>query len=508
MRHPQNFGLAAEFRKAPFQERGVRKPFLKMDARLAWLPLVILLISLPFVKAADIWILVAAGAAAFACLLAVAAVDYSPTSFVAIVAVTHLIFYPLAAWGNLLLPEPAVRWDLWVDTGLAMWGCMVGVLALALGAWLAKAVHTAKKSSESGVLGRPTQLKFNVFLVSLLIPGVLIMRALGIFYHSAVTEYNLGSTAYVNLVSILLNISLCGIFLQVYQYTRSHSVRDLCWAALLCLAPVIVFLPSGMRGTALGFLPLLILAFWKWETDSRRKILALAAVLAILFPVTAGMGFYRGEAGIAQLTYEQKMHAALEATVRQGEAPSGALTAIVSRFSDYVATGRIIADTPKIIPYRGAAGMADWWQIYVPGFLNILPHRIDLGDSIEICDRYGITHSQNRASSAPAMIIGDLFSRWGWAGVILGMMALGFILRLLDLRVFNRWTTFTIIFYVMFGRSVVSLVNVTLLAVFLDLARELAAMALVSYLLACIARAFFKGGTVTGEAPQRPRRIA
>ncbi len=477
-----------------------------MDVRLAWLAVIAIIFSLPFVKGGGIWTLGAAGAAAIACLFAVASVGYSSTSFISIVALTHLIFYPLAAWGNLLLLEPAVRWDLWVDTNLAMWGCTVGVLALALGARLANLTNNRKMSSEGRIFANPTQLKFNIFLASLVIPGTLIMGALGVYYHSAVTDYNFESAWSLNLISILLSIASCGVFLQTYRYTRTHSLKDLCWAAVLCLASIIVFIPSGMRGTAMGFLPLLILAFFTWETNIGRKILALAGVLVILFPLTAGMGVFRGEKEIQRLNFKQKMNIALEATVRQGEAAGAALPAIVSRFSDYVAAGRIIADTPGIIPYRGTEGMEDWWQIYVPGFLNIISNRINLNDGPEICIRYGV--SQIGGGSAPDMIVGDLFSRWGWAGVALGMMVVGFILRQLDLRIFNRWTTFTIIFYVMFGRFVVQMVSSSLVNIFLILARELAAMAIGSYFIAWIGRTYFKIGKVNREAHYIRRRIA
>jgi hypothetical protein len=507
IRYPQNSGLVAEFQKSVLPKRRVPNPFILIDPRLACLLLIILLFSLPFVKGRDLWTLGAAAAAVIACLFAGASVGYSPTSFISIVALAHLIFYPLAAWGNLLLPEPAVRGDLWVDTHLAMWGCTVGVLALALGARLSNILYKRRKLAEGQIFANPTSLKFNICLASLVIPGGLIMGMLGLYYHSAVDpHYNLEATWSLNLFGILLSIASCGVFLQTYRYTRTHSLKDLYWAAALFLGPIIVFLPSGSRWTAMGFLPLLLLAFWKWETNLSRKILALAGLSVILFPLAAGIGVYRNEREIQRLNFEQKMAVALKATEQQGEAPGGSLPAIVSRFSDYVAAGRIIADTPGIIPYRGTEGMEDWWQIYVPGFLNLIPHRINLNDGTEICIRYGVT--QFAGGSSPDMIVGDLFSRWGWAGVFLGMMILGFILRQLDLRIFNRWTTFTIIFFVMFGRLVFQMPGSSVLNIFIDLARDCAAMALVSYFIALIAKTFFKSGKVNREAHYLRRRIA
>jgi hypothetical protein len=507
IRYPQNYDLAAEVQKTPLQKRRARSPFIKIDPRLACLLLTILLFSLPFVKGRDLWTLGAAGAAAIACLFAVESVGYSSTSFISIVALTHLIFYPLGAWGNLLLPQPAVPWNLWVGTRPAMWGCAVGVLFLALGARLANIAYKSRKLADGQIFANPAPLKFNILLASLVIPGGMALAALGLYYHGAVDpHFNWEGTWSLNLFGILMSIASCGIFLQTYRYTRTHSLKDLYWTAAIFLGPIIVFLPSGSRSSAMGFLPLLLLAFWKWETNLSRKILALVGVLVILFPLAAGMEVYRNEREIQRLSFAQKMDLALKATVRQTEAPRGSLPALAYRFSDYVAAGRIITDTPGIIGYRGIEGMEDWWQIYVPGFLNLIPQRINLNDGAETCVLYGIT--QFGGSSSPVMIVGDLFSRWGWAGVALGMMVLGFILRQLDLRIFNRWTTFTIIFFVLFGRMVVLMVSSSLLNIFIDFARDFAAMAIVSYFLAWIARTYFKVGKGNREAHSMRRKIA
>ena len=95
-------------------------------------------------------ILWSALAAATACIIALDAAGYKLTSFVSMTAIYHLIIYPLAAWGNLLLPEPATRWDLWIDTYLAMQGCAVGILAMALGVLLANYSMGPEKGAAYG----------------------------------------------------------------------------------------------------------------------------------------------------------------------------------------------------------------------------------------------------------------------------------------------------------------------------------------------------------------------
>jgi hypothetical protein len=82
------------------------------------------------------------------------------------------------------------------------------------------------------------------------------------------------------------------------------------------------------------------------------------------------------------------------------------------------------------------------------------------------------------------MIIGDLFPRWGWPGVLLGMAVIGFILRQIDLRILYRWDTFTILFYVLFGRQIATIVSTSLVNIIVLFARDLLLMALLAYLLA------------------------
>jgi hypothetical protein len=470
--------------RAGFKPRLRRPVVTKYVVYLAWISLVVSLFSFPFIKETDIWTYFSTIAAATACLLALASVGYTLTSFVAIVALTHFVFYPLAAWGNLMLPVPAVRLDLWVDTQLAMWGCTVGVLALALGAKVANLLNKRRVSATIQMFSNLTTLKSNILLASLSIFPVLLMVALGIYYHSAVADFNLDNTWSLNLIFMLLKISYCGLFLQVFRYTRTHASRDAWWATILCLLPICLFLPSGSREWTIGFLPLLMLAFSEWETNLRRKIWTWSGVILIIIILIPGIEFYRGEKGVGKLSWEGKFQTALQATTSQGKGLDDSFQTTIRRLSDYVATGRIISDTPEVINYRGTEGMEDWWQIFVPGFLNIISHRIDLTEGIVIGDLYGITHTRDRAGSAPAMIIGDLFSRWGWPGIILGLMTLGFILRQLDLRIFNYWNTFKVIFFVMFGDFVVKMVSSTLLNIFVALFRDLAVLAFISYLLA------------------------
>ena len=93
--------------RASFKQKPKRASAIKFDLRLAWVLPAAILFSLPFVQEGYYAILGSTLAAMVACLLAMASVGYSLTSFVSLVALTHLLFYPLAVCGQ----SPAAQAD-------------------------------------------------------------------------------------------------------------------------------------------------------------------------------------------------------------------------------------------------------------------------------------------------------------------------------------------------------------------------------------------------------------
>jgi len=450
-----------------------------------WLiPLGLLLTAL-FMGEESAGILWSALAAATACSIALAAVGYRLTSFVAIVALYHLIIYPLAAWGNLLLPEPTVRPDLWIDTALAMQGCAVGMLALALAAWLANGAMAPQKVAAYGqTLAAPPSPKSNALIALLIIPVALLLAAIGEYYHMAIIEASAAAQSWLNLISIVQYIAYSGLFLQVYRYTRTNSRTDAFWAGALALLCILLFLPSGSRYSAFGFLPLLLLAFSEWEPDWRKKIVIIGGSILVMLALTSGISAYRSIKGIDRANLEEKYSVVLNSTLNPKSDQNDPWAVIIGRMSDYTAAGRIIAFTPENLDFRGAESLERLWQVFVPGFLNILPDRLNLADGAELCDRYWITKSYKGFGSSPCMVIGDLYSRWGWPGIFLGMLVIGFVLRQFDLRIFYRWETFTIIFFVLMGRLILSLGAGSLVQLCVTLFRDSLVMALIAYVLA------------------------
>jgi hypothetical protein len=454
-------------------------------SRIFWLIPLMLLLPALLMDGEGAIILWSALAATTACIIALAAAGYKLTSFVSMTAIYHLIIYPLAALGNLLMPEPLVRPDLWIDTHLAMQGCAVGILGLALGAWIANlSLGPQKVHAHGRCLTAQTSPRINILISLLIVPVALIQVQIGLYYHSAIFESTIEAQGWLNLLAIIQYIAYSGIFLQVYRYTRTHSNQDAFGACGLCLMCILTFLPSGSRWSAFGFLPILLLAFCEWEPNTRKKIAVTGGSILVMLALTAGISNYRAIRGLEKVDLEGKYAFALGSTLNPGASRDDIFGTIIGRLSDYVAAGRIIDFTPEPVDFRGAESIGDIWQIYVPGFLNILPDRINLLDSAELCDRYGITKTYKGGGSSPCMIIGDLFSRWGWPGIFLGMLVIGFVLRQFDLRVFYRWDTFSIVYFVLMARLILTVSGGSLIQFCVTIFRDSLVMALIAYVLA------------------------
>jgi uncharacterized membrane protein YcaP (DUF421 family) len=98
------------------------------------------------------------------------------------------------------------------------------------------------------------------------------------------------------------------------------------------------------------------------------------------------------------------------------------------------------------------------------------------------------------------MIIGDLFGRGGWFSLVIGMTVLGFVLGVIDRQILSQVSPFTVIFFVLFGRHILSVVSSSTLNIFVVLIRELILMYIISYVLtrvvAFLGNRNFRWGTI------------
>ncbi len=415
---------------------------------------------------------------------------YRFLSFYSIFVGTHLIFYPGAVFFNLLLEWPAVRFDLWEDATSAMVGCSIGLLCSALGV-LARTRSARKRANTPWLHREPpvTSVTFNVWL-STAIPLVAILRySLGLYFHLSVDpDYRFDQVGYLNGLEHLLWIGYCGLILQAYRSIKTRALSDLYIFLALVLGAVLIFLPSGGRYQAFGFLPFCIVAYVTWERQVKRKAFALVAGVLLIVSLSVLIAIYRDIVDLSTRSTVEKYGAMIvetgEGLERSGETWEGIF---VGRLSDFVAAGRIIAETPEPFHYRYFDGMSSWWQIAIPYFLRPEKNRIDIIEGAQVTLEYGVTDGPH--TSAPVTLIGDLFSRFGWAGVCVGMFAMGLVLSYLDKQIGENmdalWKLMALFLY---SRLVMFLFASSLLVTIITVTRDLLIIYLVSRFLAWMGR--------------------
>lgn len=416
--------------------------------------------------------------ASVSCVLVFASARFKLYSFVTLAGFGHLVFYPIAAFSNLLLEYPVVREDLWESADLAMWGCAIGCVGLALGTYLSRRIRIDTRKRIS--INTASSMLYNCVIYSCLPVAVVLMLILGVYYHGAISsDFQFKNAIYLNALNILNWIGYTGIFLQVRRYYITKSKLDAVVSVLMVFFAIVMYVPSGSRGSAILFLPLLIPFLFNFEKNNAIKVMLLSVAIIVLIVITVVLGYYR-DMHIKGLSEIKEGYSAIEeASVIGLESKDASLALTVNRFSDFVATGRIIDYTPKVFPYRGLEGVFNWWQMFVPGFLR--PDLTIMYDGAIQTDKYGV--SPPIGASTPVMIIGDLFSRGGWILVFVGMVFIGYLLGLLDNIILIKDSIFSVVFFVLYGRGVYLIYCSSLLDVFILLSREFILMYLLSYIL-------------------------
>lgn len=453
--------------------------FLKFDLRFLWIIPISMLIHHIVVGTYQAQVAISAIFAAIATMLVFSAADYSTFSFTSLYPIMSFVSFPIAAYVNLLIDYPAVRQDLWLETPYAMWGYAVGLLYVFIGVKAHNLVES-KKITVLSNLNIITSSTFNCLLVLLIIFIAGYKYYLGLYFHSSITDYNFGNEGYLNLLEHLSWISYCGIFLQVYRYIQTKSRRDLFCAIGISLLPLIIYIPSGSREQAFGYIPLLLLFYFNFEKNARLQLISIIVGIVVLVPLVIIVGVYRDMKGLSEASAAEK-YIALQVAANEAHSESiDPKSILIGRISDYVAAGRLIAQTPSEFPYSGFEGVSEWYQIFLPGFLRPSDSKLDLNDGATKALRYGV--SNNTDSSNPIMTVGDLFSRFGWSGIIVGMFIIGYLLAHIDSLLRSQNILFFIIFSVLFARVIWRLYTVSLLSLVVYFTREI----LIVYVIASI----------------------
>lgn len=401
-------------------------------------------------------------------------------SFFTIYAGMCMIAYPIAAFMNIIKEVPAVRDDLWPETPEAMIGYIVSIIFLLVGA---KISNNDSETSTANDNARFTRIKPGplLFLYSFLLLVAFVMYKTGMYYHSSIDEYNFELKGYLNLLTHVTWISYVAVFIQLRNYLLGRRRTDLLLLLGMSITAIAIYLPSGSREMALGFMPLLLVCYYEWEKDGFRKVVvSITCVIAIMMMLII-VDAYRGLQSLADVGLIDKYSMLTSAAKGEISSELSPYDVLAGRLADYVAAGRIIATTPEQYNFRGFEGVSDWWQIGLPAFLRPQGNQLNFSDGAEIASNYGV--SQWESSSSPVMTIGDLFSRFGWTGIVIGSIVIGYLLSMLDRYLYRRNELFKIIFFVLFARIVWRLYTTSLLINVVSFTRDLFLVLVISTLI-------------------------
>jgi len=426
--------------------------------------------------------------AALACGLPLAATRYDALSFISIWALIHALYFPFAVWLNLIASQPGVyEVYLWDATPAAMLVMTLGMAGLALGSKITDSIWplNIKGMTQSAIVAEKEIMavspKILLCLVSMVIPLALFDLATNNYYHAlalGASEWSEESALAFGFMGYFEYVICAAILVQLRRYYISRSRRDLAFALIIALLPVLVYLPGGSRDKILrtSMYPLLV-AMMGFPKHYQKKILLFGAglFLGISFLLLA-IETYRGtiyyEMRDSDLTLSERTEIIARSMTNTiiflEEKTDVALQLYGRRFADYVMVGRITDAFPSELKYRGLKDL-EYWPIF------ILPNPLRPSTTFDARDSAALSESVKRgfhSGSSPAMVLGDLYSRFSWLGVFLGMTLVGFILRWLDKRL-SRFGLFETLLYGVLLVPIVKMPHDSMLAFFLFLTRNM-----------------------------------
>lgn len=414
-------------------------------------------------------------------MLAFKVVNYQISSFASLFILTSIIFYPLAVSLNLFLPFPAVRPDLWVHTYSSLIGYIYSVLFFIFGLLFVNLIFLNQKNYNSATV--TTSLILNLSLFSLIFIVVILRFATGNYFHVSISGVSEVSN-WSNILAVLSWVAYCGFYLQMDRYFHTKKKIDGIFVLLMAFVPVLLYLPSGNRESAIEHLPIALILYLTLEKNLKLRLLLTFTSLLLVFFLLAFMYAYRGSGLAASSSVaEQYSQVAQAELVTENQSP---ISQLAQRVSEFAALGRVIEHVPSKFPYSGLQSMDTWWQIFIPGTFRPDKNKINFNEPAEFSLKVGV--APGWWSSAPLMITGDLFRRFGWIGLCFGMFVIGASLRLLDYSFREKPNLFRIIFYVMMAKTIWRLYASSLLGFVTGFTRDLIVAFIISWILTSMMR--------------------
>lgn len=421
-------------------------------------------------------------------------VGYRLTSPVVLVSSSFLAYYSIAVVLNFLSPEIAVPASQWETTDLAMMGAAVGCLSMAGGILSFRVFH--------GIQGvGPENLRRCCLVKPIaMLPFVAVLIVFGVAYyasgaadvyfmksHAEILEQVESTTPFHNIMGMARTIFTVAIFLMCFRWLHTRQNSDWWILILLILSPLILIAPSGSRGTSYGFAPYLALFYLQCHRNKWRATKTVAVCILALVILSSMISRFR-TMDVIDFSFTEKWAKIWEQMYLDsghGESRS-TMYDTAARLSCYHLTGLIIEMTPVPMPFRGFDGLEDLWMMVVPKI--IFRDRPAFTEPVDISRSYGVGSD---TTSEPPTLVGDLYRRWGWSGVMAGMGMVGFLLPWIGGIQAKGWSTRVIAFYALSAAQFDHLYAVSVFIWVISFLRELPLAWILSVIIAKILDNYF-----------------
>lgn len=289
-----------------------------------------------------------------------------------------------------------------------------------------------------------TFFKYFVWLIVLSWVARVSLLSTGTYYHQFRSEFQFKETALASALSQISGFGIyiiAGLWLQVFIRKQSDIVTKnwLILAICFTLAELIWYLPAGGREPVLILGIIVLISYLFFSRKLPIKILLISSFFAIL--VIVFMGSYReaihsNSSSASSIKFSEISYSAATAkdqTIDNWE--SGEWISIASRPSEFRPVAAIIDGVPSSIPYLMGDTYLDIIWIFVPRFIypnkpmTILP--------------INQWFFQDEGGSSPTTLIGEAYLNFGWLGICLVLLIVGWVSSLFDTFMWNRINYFS-----------------------------------------------------------------
>ncbi len=246
--------------------------------------------------------------------------------------------------------------------------------------------------------------------------------------------------AYDGLLSLLTVLWMQGTFLLLYIVFKTRRLSFLAVISLLLVTITALgrALLAGNRGSFLQVFMIVMLAFLlagRRLTAKQTVISGMVLVVCLMVGMLYGSTFryLKGnESVVSASSYADSIGDTFAYLGREGS--NNLLRAtfenLAERLDALSSVALVVSTYEQLAPYEESYGLQDniWNELttfFVPRI--IWPNKPIAADARKFSDLY-FNHAENSFAATP---ITDLLRNFGWAGIVLGMFFLGFVLRLI-----------------------------------------------------------------------------